>query len=158
LSEAAPLKDNIVLIPCSGTEYHGELARQVAIRIAEKSKISSITSVSCSTIFFKNILLGKEQLVEISKNHLKNSFVIFINGCNTSCTTKIYEFLDIFPDLVISTQTIVPKQQLNLNDLATFKNRPKLSEIKEDDIEKVIEYIFKELSKRGFKLDLPTGT
>jgi uncharacterized metal-binding protein len=153
VSEIAPPKENIVLIPCSGSEYHGELARQVAIRIAEKSKISSMASMSCSTIFFKNVLLGKEQLVEITKNHLKNSFVIFINGCNTSCTTKIYEFLDVVPDLVISVQTIVPKQQLNLNDITTFKSIPKISAIKEEDIEKVIEYILKELTKQGFNLD-----
>lgn len=144
---------NIILIPCSGSEYHGELARQVAIRLAEKSNISSMSSMTCSTIFLKNILLGKNQLVEITKNHLKRSFVIMINGCNTACVSQIYEHIDTSPDLIISVQDIIPKRRLNLNDLRTFKDMPKLSEIKEDDINKVIKHILKELTKQGFKLD-----
>ncbi|TES94854.1 MAG: hypothetical protein E3J90_11065 [Promethearchaeota archaeon] len=139
--------ENIVLIPCSGSEYHGELARQVAIRLAEKSKIASISSMTCSTIFFKNVLLEKQQLVEISKNHLKHSFIIIIDGCNTACASAIYKHLDIVPDLIISVQDIIPKQRMNLNDLNTFKNLPKLSEIKEEDIRNVIEFVLKELKK-----------
>ncbi len=139
--------ENIILIPCSGSEYHGELARQVAIRLAEKSKIAIISSLTCSTIFLKNVLLEKEQLVEITKNHLKHSFIIIINGCNTACASVIYEHLDIVPDLIISVQDIIPKQHMNLNDLNTFKNLPKLSEIKEEDIKMVIEFVLQELQK-----------
>jgi len=145
--------ENIVLIPCSGSEYHGELARQVAIRLAEKSKIASISSMTCSTIFLKNVLLEKEQLVEITKNHLKHSFIIIINGCNTACVSVIYKHLDIVPDLIISVQAIIPKQRMNLNDLNTFKNLPKLSEIKEEDIRKVLEYILQEIQKQGLNFD-----
>ncbi len=145
--------ENIVLIPCSGSEYHGELARQVAIRLAEKSKIASISSLTCSTIFLKNVLLEKEQLVEITKNHLKHSFIIIINGCNTACVSVIYKHLDIVPDLIISVQAIIPKQRMNLNDLNTFKNLPKLSEIKEEDIRKVLEYILQEIQKQGLNID-----
>lgn len=144
---------NIVIIPCSGSEYHGELARQVAIHLAEKSKIASISSMTCSTIFLKNILLEKEQLVEITKNHLKHSFTIIINGCNTACASSIYEHLEIAPDLLISVQSIIPKPKMNLNDLRTFKNLPKLSEIKEEDIGKVIEFVLKELEKLGLDVD-----
>jgi len=153
LTEFTEKFQNIILIPCSGSEYHGELARQVAIRLAEKSNISSMSSMTCSTIFLKNILLGKNQLVEITKNHLKRSFVIMINGCNTACVSQIYEHIDTSPDLIISVQDIIPKRRLNLNDLRTFKDMPKLSEIKEDDINKVIKHILKELTKQGFKLD-----
>lgn len=151
-------KENIILIPCSGSEYHGELARQVAIRLAESSKISSISSMTCSTIFLKNVLLEKEQLVEITRNHLKHSFIIIINGCSTACASAIYTHLDIVPELIISVQDIIPKQRMNLNDLNTFKNLLKLSEIKEEDIDKVIEFIFKELSKKGFNLNIFTDT
>ena len=145
--------ENIVLIPCSGSEYHGELARQVAIRLAEKSKIASISSMTCSTIFLKNVLLEKQQLVEITKNHLKHSFIIIINGCNTACASAIYKHLGIVPDLIISVQDIIPKQRMNLNDLNTFKNLPKLSEIKEEDIRKVIEIVLQELKKQGLNID-----
>ena len=138
---------NIVLIPCSGSEYHGELARQVAIRLAEKSKIASISSMTCSTIFLKNVLLEKEKLVEITKNHLEHSFIIIINGCNTACTSVIYKHLDIVPDLIISVQDIIPKQHMNLNDLNTFRNLPKLSEIKDEDIRKVVEFVLQELKE-----------
>jgi len=144
---------NIVLIPCSGSEYHGELARQVAIRLAEKSRIASISSMTCSTIFLKNILLGKDNLVEITKNHLKQSFLIIINGCNTACASVIYKHLDIAPDMIISINDIIPKQRMNLNDLNTFKNLPKLSEIKEEDVKKVLEFVFQELKKQGFNLE-----
>ena len=145
--------NNIILIPCSGSEYHGELARQVAIRLTEKSKISSLASMTCSTIFLKNILLKKEQIVEITKNHLKHSFLIMINGCNTSCASQIYEHLGITPDLIISVQDIIPKQRLNLNDLESFKDKNKLSEIKEEDIEKVIDYVMDEIKKHGINVD-----
>jgi len=144
---------NIILIPCSGSEYHGELARQVAIRLAEKGKIAIISSLTCSTIFLKNVLLEKEQLVEITKNHLKHSFIIIINGCNAACASVIYEHLDIVPDLIISVQEIIPKQHMNLNDLNTFKNLPKLSDIKEENIKKVIEFVFQELQKQGLNID-----
>ncbi|MFX0010460.1 MAG: putative zinc-binding protein [Candidatus Hermodarchaeota archaeon] len=153
MSEADINEKNIVIIPCSGSEYHGELARQVAIHLAEKSKIASISSMTCSTIFLKNVLLEKEQLVEITKNHLKHSFIIIINGCNTACASSIYEHLEIAPDLLISVQSIIPKPKMNLNDLRTFKNIPKLSEIKEEDIGKVIEFVLKELEKLGLDID-----
>ena len=145
--------ENIVLIPCSGSEYHGELARQVAIRLAEKSKIASISSMTCSTIFLKNVLLGKEKLVEITKSHLEHSFIIIIDGCNTACASVIYKHLEILPDLIISIQAIIPKQRMNLKDLNTFKNLPKLSEIKEEDIRKVLEYILQELHRQGLNID-----
>ena len=109
--------------------------------------------MTCSTIFLKNVLLEKEQLVEITKNHLKHSFIIIINGCNTACVSVIYKHLDIVPDLIISVQAIIPKQRMNLNDLNTFKNLPKLSEIKEEDIRKVLEYILQEIQKQGLNFD-----
>jgi uncharacterized metal-binding protein len=145
--------ENIILIPCSGSEYHGELARQVAIQISEKSRISSFASMTCSTIFLKNVLLRKDHLVEISKNHLKNSFLILINGCNTACMSQIYDKIGIKPDLIISVQDIIPKERINLNDLNAFKNKNKLSEIKAGDIKKLIEHIFNELKKYGFILE-----
>ena len=141
--------DNIVLIPCSGSEYHGELAHQVAIELAEKSEISTLASMTCSTIFLKNVLLGKDQMVEITKNHLKHSFLIMINGCKTACATQIYNHLGIRPDLIVSVQDMVPKQRMNLNDLNTFKKTPKLSEIKEKDKNKVKEHILKKLKELG---------
>jgi uncharacterized metal-binding protein len=153
LSKKVTQPENIVLIPCSGSEYHGELARQVAIRLAEESKIASISSMTCSTIFLKNVLLEKQQLVEITKNHLKHSFIIFINGCNTACASVIYKHLEIVPDLIISVQAIIPKQHMNLNDLNTFKNLPKLSEIKEEDIRKVLEFVLQDLQKHGLIID-----
>ena len=145
--------ENIVLIPCSGSEYNGELARQVAIRLAEKSEIASISSMTCSTIFLKNVLLGKEKLVEITKNNLEHSFIIIINGCNTACASVIYNHLKIVPDLIISVQDIIPKQRMNLNDLSTFKKLPKLSEIKKEDIRKILEFILQELERQGFTID-----
>ena len=145
--------ENIILIPCSGSEYHGELARQVAIQIAEKSGISNLASMTCSTIFLKNVLLRKDQMVQISKNHLENSFLIMINGCNTACMSQIYDYIGVKPDLIISVQDIIPKERINLNDLNTFKNKNKLSEIKEGDINKVVDYVFTELKKYGFMLE-----
>jgi len=109
--------------------------------------------MTCSTIFLKNILLGKDNLVEITKNHLKQSFLIIINGCNTACASVIYKHLDIAPDMIISINDIIPKQRMNLNDLNTFKNLPKLSEIKEEDVKKVLEFVFQELKKQGFNLE-----
>jgi len=153
LSELEEKFENIILIPCSGSEYHGELARQVAIRLTEKSEISALASMTCSTIFLKNVLLEKEQLVEISKKHLEHSFVVIINGCNTSCSSHIYEHLGISPQLIISVQDIIPKQRININDINSFKNQKKLSEIKSEDVQKVIDHVLKELEKIGLDID-----
>ena len=139
--------EKITLIPCSGSEYHGELARQAAIIISEKSKISNITSMTCSTIFLKNVLLNKDKLVEISKNHLKNSFIVIINGCKTSCASEIYRVLEIEPNLIISVQDLIPKQHLNLNDLNAFKNLPKMSEIKKQDLDLLVNHILDQISQ-----------
>ncbi|MFX1457428.1 MAG: putative zinc-binding protein [Promethearchaeota archaeon] len=137
--------EDIVLIPCSGAEYHGELARQVAIHLEEKSTISTISSLNCMTIFLKNVILKKESMVEIIKNHLKHLNIIIINGCRTACASEIYSYLGIVPDLIISVQDIIPKHHLNLNDLKHFENVPKLSEITKEDIKKVSDYILNKL-------------
>jgi uncharacterized metal-binding protein len=108
--------------------------------------------MTCSTIFLKNVLMGKENLVEITKNHLNNSFIIIINGCNSSCASKIYRYFEIEPDLVISFQDIIPKPHLNLNNLNTFKILPKVSDVKNVDIDLVIKYILEELQKRGLDI------
>ncbi|MFX0140277.1 MAG: putative zinc-binding protein [Candidatus Hodarchaeota archaeon] len=153
MSEISKKFENIILIPCSGSEYHGELARQVAIHLAEKSKISTFSWMTCSTIFLKNVLLGKNRIVEITKNHLRHSFILIINGCRTACASAIYTNLEIVPDLVISVQDIIPKQRMNLNDLNAFKNTPKLSEIKAEDIDRVENSILNKLHKLGLDID-----
>jgi len=145
--------ENIVLIPCSGSEYHGELARQVAIHLSEKSELSNIISMTCTTIFFKNVFLGKDNIVEITRNHLKHSFIVVINGCNTACTSQIYEHLDIKPDLIISVQDVIPKQRVNLNDLDAFRKLKKLSDIDQDDLNLVTSHILSELEKKGLKIE-----
>lgn len=76
-----------------------------------------------------------------------------INGCNTGCMSQIYDYIGVNPDLIISVQDIIPKERINLNDLNTFKNKNKLSEIKEGDIKKVIDNVFNELKKYGFIVD-----
>jgi len=146
-------KEHVVLIPCSGAEYNGELARQVAIRLKENSKISSISSMHCSTIFFKNVLLKNEQLVEITKNHLKSCFLVIIDGCKTSCADSIFQTLDIKPDLLIHIDDFVPKGRINLNDIEAFKNRPQLSKINEEDIKKIADFVMTQLKERGFDIE-----
>lgn len=153
MSEERTKKENIILIPCSGAEYNGELARQIAIRLNENSQISLMSSMHCSTIFLKNILLKKEQMVEITKNHLKSSFIIIIDGCKTSCANVIFQFLDIEPDLVVHVDDFVPKERINLNDIEAFKNRPRLSKIKEEDIKKISDFIINQLKERGFDIE-----
>ncbi|MHA1678231.1 MAG: putative zinc-binding protein [Promethearchaeota archaeon] len=139
---------NIILIPCSGSEYHGEIAHKAAIKLMEDSPISEISSVFCSTIFFKNYLLNKERLFEIFKNHLNNSFVIVINGCRTSCASIIFKKLGVNIDLIINVQDIIPKPKMNLSDLEAFKNMPKLTNIKEEEINKVISHLLLKLKEK----------
>ncbi|MFW5895541.1 MAG: putative zinc-binding protein [archaeon] len=141
--------DNIILIPCSGSEYNGELARQVAIRLNEKSPISKKSSMLCSTTFLKNILLKKEVFVDITKNNLNSSFVIVIEGCKSTCKSLILRHIGIKPDMIIHIDQIVPKERLDLSNLEAFKNRPRLSDIKEEDISKVIDKIMKKLKKKN---------
>ena len=153
MNEELTKKENIILIPCSGSEYHGELARQVTIQLIENSRISSLASMTCTTILLKNVLLEKDHMVEITKDHLKHSFLVMINGCNSACASQIYEYLGIKPDLIISIQDIIPKQRIDLSDINSLKNRNKLSEIKEEDVKKVMNHVFNELKNHGLKMD-----
>lgn len=145
--------DNIIIIPCSGAEYNGELARQVAIKLSENSEISSISSMHCSTIFLKNILLKNDILVQITKEHLKSSFSVIIDGCRISCVKTIFNFLELEPGLVIYVDEVVPKQKLNINDLEAFKNLPRLSNIKKEDINKVTNLITEKLKEKGLNIE-----
>lgn len=145
--------DNIIITPCSGAEYNGELARQVAIKLSENSEISSISSMHCSTIFLKNILLKNDILVQITKSHLKSSFSVIIDGCRISCVKTIFNFLELEPDLVIYVDEVVPKQKLNINDLEAFKNLPRLSNIKKEDINKVTNLITEKLKEKGLNIE-----
>lgn len=145
--------DNIIITPCSGAEYNGELARQVAIKLSENSEISSISSMHCSTIFLKNILLKNDIQVQITKEHLKSSFSVIVDGCKISCVKTIFNFLELEPDLVIYVDEVVPKQKLNINDLEAFKNLPRLSNIKKEDINKVTNLITEKLKEKGLNIE-----
>lgn len=153
MNEPKKQLDNIILIPCSGSEYNGELARQVAIRLNDRGPISKSSSILCSTTFLKNILLEKEVLVDITKKNLKSSFLIVLEGCKSSCKSLILKQIGIKPDMIIHVDQIVPKEKLNLSDLEAFKNRPRLSNIKEKDISKVVNYITKNLREKGYNID-----
>lgn len=153
MNEENVKKKNIILIPCSGAEYNGELARRVAIRLSENSKISLISTMHCSTIFLKNVLLKQERMIEITKNNLRSSYIIIIDGCKISCASTIFRFLQIEPDIVIHIDELVPKAKINLNDIEAFKNRPRMSNIKEEDIEKVSKYLLKKLEEKKFEFE-----
>lgn len=144
---------DIIIIPCSGAEYHGELARQVAIKLSEKSKISTYSSMFCSTIFLKNVLLEKERMVEITKNDLKSKFIIVLDGCRTSCESLMLKNLGINPDLILHLNNIVPKEKVHLDDIEAYKNRPKLSEIKGEDIIKSTQHILEKLRDKGYEIE-----
>jgi uncharacterized metal-binding protein len=151
--EAEIEQEDIVLIACSGSEYNGELARRVAIRLNEKSSISSMSSMFCSTIFLKNVLLQKEKMVEITKDNLDSKFIVVIEGCKTSCESLILKSQEIDPDMIIHVDQIVPKEKLNFNDLEAFKKRKQLTELKKEDINKVTDYILDKLRKKGFTIE-----
>ncbi|MEJ2248968.1 MAG: putative zinc-binding protein [Candidatus Lokiarchaeota archaeon] len=140
--------ESILLIPCSGSEYNGELARRVAIKLNENSPISSKSSMFCSTIFIKNLLLKKEKLIEITRNNLESNFIVAIDGCKTSCESLILNNVGIKPDMIIHVDDFIPKERLNFNDLNAFKDRAHLSDIKEEHISKIIQVILDKLNKR----------
>ena len=43
---------------------------------------------------------------------------------------------------------------MNLNDLSSFKNLPKLSNIKEEEIKKVVQHVLDKLKEKGFEFEL----
>lgn len=141
------------MIPCSGSEYNGELGRQVAIYLNNKSPISSFSSEFCTTILLKNVLLKKDRLVEITLNNLKSSFVIIIDGCKTSCASEIFKTLGITADLVVRIDDFVPKEEINLNDMEAFKKRRRISDVKQEDIEKIANFILEKLKEFGFEIE-----
>ncbi|MHA1266976.1 MAG: putative zinc-binding protein [Candidatus Helarchaeota archaeon] len=141
-------KRNILFIPCSGAEYNGELARHVVIQLSEISPIAEISSVLCLTIFLKYHLLNKERLFEIMKKNIASNFSVVIDGCSGSCALHLLKTLDVKPDLVINLRKLVPKPTINFNDLQAFLNQPRMSNLKQEDIEKVTTYVLNQLSER----------
>lgn len=140
------MKD-IKLIACSGAEYNGELARQVAIELSENSSIADTTSMFCLTIFLRNILLNEEQIIKITKDQLSSSFIVVVDGCTGLCALKILKHLGIKADLIVNVQQLVPKPKINFSDIESFKNRPRMHNVKKEDVEKVSNHIIKRLKE-----------
>lgn len=141
------MKD-LEFIACSGADYNGELARQVAIRLCENSPIQDNSSLFCFTIFLKNCMLKDKKAFETMKQQLTSSSIIVIDGCSGGCVFKLLNFLKIKPDLVINLQKLVPKEKINPNDISSFK-RPNLAHVREEDIEKVSNYIMEQLKEKN---------
>ncbi|MHA1251143.1 MAG: putative zinc-binding protein [Candidatus Helarchaeota archaeon] len=135
---------HIIFVPCSGSEYNGELARHIAIKLSEKSPIADMSSMLCFTILLRTNLL-EEPSFEIMKNDLTSNYIVVIDGCSGACAFKILKHLKITPDLVINLNKLVPKSKINLNDPQAFINRPRMSNLRQEDIDKVTHYILNQL-------------
>ncbi len=138
----------IIFIPCSGSEYNGELARHVAIQLNEASAIADKSSMLCFTIFLRNFLL-KEPSFEFMKADLTSNYIVLIDGCSGACTFKILKHFEITPNLVINLNKLIPKPKMNLNDIQAFKNRPRMNDLRQEDISKVIDYVFLQLQEKN---------
>jgi len=143
---------DIKIIPCSGAEYNGELARQVAIRLCEKGPIAHHSTMLCFTIFLRTLLSNPERVPEIIKNQLSSSSVIVIEGCKGSCVLKILKILnsaDFKPDLQINIEKLIPKKIMNYKKSNSIENPFRLSNIKNEDIEMVSNSIIEQLTDKG---------
>ncbi len=138
----------IIFVPCSGGDYNGELARHVAIHLSETSAIADKSSMLCFTIFLRNNLL-REPSFEFMKKDLTSNYIVLIDGCSGACAFKILKHLEIKPDLVINLNKLIPKPKINLNDLQAFKNRPRMSNLRQEDISKVMHYILLQLQEKN---------
>ncbi|MHA1130449.1 MAG: putative zinc-binding protein [Candidatus Helarchaeota archaeon] len=138
----------IIFVPCSGGEYNGELARRVAIQLSETSAIANNSSMLCFTIFLRNNLL-REPSFEFIKKDLTSNYIVLIDGCSGACAFKILKHFEITPNLVINLNKLIPKPKINLNDLQAFKNLPRMSNIKQEDILKVENYVIEQLEAKG---------
>jgi len=142
----------IKIIPCSGAEYNGELARQVAIRLYEKGPIAHHSSMLCFTIFLRTLLSNPQRAPEIIKTQLSSSPVIVIEGCNGSCVLKILKILnsaDFKPDLQINVEKLVPKKIIDHKNGSSIENPFRISNIKNEDIEIVSSSIVEQLKDKG---------
>ncbi|MHA1300490.1 MAG: putative zinc-binding protein [Candidatus Helarchaeota archaeon] len=139
----------IEIIACSGAEYNGEIARQVAIILSEKSSIADRTTMLCLTIFLRNFLLKEEKMFNMTKEELKSSYLMVIDGCSGACIFKILKSLDIKPDLVVNLNKLIPKPKINFNSIEAFRNRPRMSTIKKEHVDKVVNYIMGKLEESG---------
>lgn len=150
MTEMKTPEKNIILIPCSGSEYNGELARKIALNLDVNDSISNFSEFFCSTFFLRNYLLKKENLFEMTKQRLFSNYIIVIDGCRTSCMVQILKALDIKPDLVINLQQFVPKPDLDLNDPNAFQKIPKANDVNHEEVEKISNYILDKLREKNF--------
>jgi uncharacterized metal-binding protein len=92
MSESISAK-KIILIPCSGAGYNGELARQAAIQLTENSTIADKSLMLCFTIFLRYGLLKEDQSFKNMSEYLKSNFIVVIDGCSGGCALKILKKL-----------------------------------------------------------------
>ena len=147
MSESIRVK-KIILIPCSGAGYNGELARQAAIQLTENSPIADKSLMLCFTIFLRYGLLKEDQSFKNMSEYLKSSFIVVIDGCSGGCALKILKNFDLKPDLVVNLNKLIPKKMLDLNAIQNPCDIPRLSNIKKEDLEKVSNFIMDQLKEK----------
>ncbi|NHI91066.1 MAG: hypothetical protein EAX96_01100 [Candidatus Lokiarchaeota archaeon] len=139
--------ERISLIPCSGADYNGELARQAAIKLSEDSPISEFSNMLCFTIFLRYNLLKEDQMASLMKTNLLSTYIVVIDGCSGACAFRILKGLDIEPNLVVNLQKLVPKEVVSPKNVKSILTHRSLNKIKEEDIKKVTNYILKKLQE-----------
>jgi len=147
MSESIRVK-KIILIPCSGAGYNGELARQAAIQLTENSPIADKSLMLCFTIFLRYGLLKEDQSFKNTSEYLKSSFIVVIDGCSGGCALKILKNFDLKPNLVVNLNKLIPKKMLDLNAIQNPCDIPRLSNIKKEDLEKVSNFIMDQLKEK----------
>jgi len=147
MSESIRVK-KIILIPCSGAGYNGELARQAAIQLTENSPIADKSLMLCFTIFLRYGLLKEDQSFKNMSEYLKSSFIVVIDGCSGGCALKILKNFDLKPNLVVNLNKLIPKKMLDLNAIQNPCDIPRLSNIKKEDLEKVSNFIMDQLKEK----------
>lgn len=138
----------IIFVPCSGGEYLGELARRAAIQLSEASIIANSSSMLCLTIFLRYHLLNEKASFEFMKKDLTSNYIVLIDGCSGACAFKMLKSLGITPHIVINLNKLIPKPRIDLNDLQAFQNRPQMFNVRQEDLEKITNYILQELQEK----------
>jgi uncharacterized metal-binding protein len=76
--------ERIIVLPCSGSSNCGQIANNVAVKLTEKG----IGKMACLAGIGAHI----EKMVESAKSANR---VVVIDGCSTSCASKVIEHIGI---------------------------------------------------------------
>jgi len=121
-------KKKIMIVPCSGANMTGEIARRASVVVCEETR-SDVAGLMSITSTAKAMIYGDGNTLHHLLRLLKGQKVICVEGCDYACSRGILEFAGVKPDFSLDVGVLLGKTGYSLK------------KITEDNVNKTVEAI-----------------